>query len=116
MLLVEDDEMVRESATACLHEAGYRVLQAACVEDAKQVLEHKSSIAMVITDVVMPGEEDGYDLAKFIKQSSPDIQVLVMSGYIGDDRLHAPNVPFLQKPFSNNALLTKINDLLKPSA
>lgn len=112
ILLVEDDELVRESAAAALQSEGFRVLQAECAADAKLVLRSKSDIALVITDVVMPGEEDGYALVEFIADSYPTIKTLVISGFIGEERNHAPNTPFLQKPFSNEELLIQIQRLL----
>lgn len=112
LLLVEDDEMVRESTAAALQNEGYKVMQASCAQDAKLLLDTKRDIALVLTDVVMPGAQDGYALAQYIETHFAHIKVLVMSGYIGNERHHLEHIPFLQKPFTNREVVDKVKDLL----
>ncbi len=119
LILVEDDEKVREIAATVLREAGYQVLEASNGEEALEVCKkHKGSIDMVITDVVMPGMS-GKELAERLRAIDPKIKVLYMSGYTGDiiayrDVLEEmPN--FIQKPFARNALLKRVRQVLDGS-
>jgi CheY-like chemotaxis protein len=116
VLLVEDEDSVRNLASAILNENGYRVLQA---KDGEQALgiarEFPDAIHVLITDIVMP-QVSGRQLAEAIKSLRPSIQVLYMSGYTDDIISHHGELDsgtaFLQKPFSAKAFINKIVELL----
>jgi two-component system cell cycle sensor histidine kinase/response regulator CckA len=89
-----------------LQSAGFDVLTANSAEEAKQVFAlHTGSIALLITDVVMPGQS-GPDLANELTRESPDLRVLLVSGYC--DSAHVQCFSFLRKPFSTTELLQSV--------
>ena len=114
LLIVEDDTMVRESTAAVLHDAGFRVLQAEDAETALAIFGARSDIRVLVTDVVMPGNMSGLELAQEIQSVSSTTRVLVVSGYIenGSPLELNENWRFLQKPFSDEALLENVSSLL----
>jgi PAS domain S-box-containing protein len=115
ILLVEDEPAILEVTTMILEQLGYTVLAASCPSDA---LNHAASaqrdIHLMITDVVMP-EMNGRNLALEITSFFPEIKCLFMSGYNAD--IIAPhgvleeNVHFIQKPFTCDALASKIREV-----
>lgn len=104
ILVVEDEEAVRELAVIILQKYGYRVLQAASGPEALKVWErHGANIKVLITDVVMPGEITGLELAGRLEKSKPGLKVIYTTGYSAEMMgeafdLHA-KIPFLQKPY-----------------
>jgi len=110
-LVVEDDPLVRAMATRGLAEAGYVTLEAAHGRAALELVRgHGEQIDVVVTDIGMP-EMDGYQLARYLAAERPDLPVLFLSGY-GDVDIASP---FLQKPFSPDALVRKVGELIAPS-
>ncbi len=115
ILVVEDRAAVRELVRATLIPCGYTILEAA---DGKQGLEicrtNVQPIDLVITDLIMPGL-NGKELADLIKQRHKNTKILYMSGYGGEalaDTQLGKEEALLQKPFSPEALLKKIRDVL----
>ena len=120
ILLVEDEEGVREVAREFLEIMGYKVLEARSPADAMRIAqEHPGEIHMLLTDVVMP-EMGGRDLAERLHQVRPRMKVLYMSGYTDDAIVHHgvldAGTPFLQKPFARDALERKIREVLRSSS
>ncbi|MBY0524596.1 MAG: PAS domain-containing protein [Gemmataceae bacterium] len=115
ILLVEDEDIVRNLARTVLQRAGYRVLVAADGVEALQVCEqHTGAIELLVTDVVMP-QMNGRDLAERLTQKRPALKVLFMSGYTGfiNEPLAVPTrAGFLQKPFAPDALARQVRSLL----
>ncbi|MEN6534381.1 MAG: response regulator [Bryobacteraceae bacterium] len=116
VLLVEDEDGVRALAGAVLRSCGYNVLEATSGDEGLQVSErYGGAIHVMITDLVMPGLT-GSELASRITAIRPRMKVLLMSGYSGVQGTPNPSVPagsaFLQKPFSRNALASKLRELL----
>jgi two-component system cell cycle sensor histidine kinase/response regulator CckA len=116
VLLVEDEDDVREFAREALQEAGYTVLDAGLPEAAIRTAgEHAGPIHLMVTDVVMP-HMNGRVLAGLLVKARPDIKVLFMSGYTDDAIVHhgvlEPETPFIQKPFTPGALLRQVRATL----
>jgi PAS domain S-box-containing protein len=116
ILLVEDDDRVRELARRVLQIRGYNLLEARDGQQALQVAtEHGSTIHLLLTDVVMPGMS-GSALAAQLTQILPGLKVLFMSGYTDEAITHHgvldPGVAFVQKPFSPAALARKVREVL----
>lgn len=97
ILVVEDEEMVREVVQTMLERLGHEVTTASSAEDA---LEQKASFELLLTDVIMPGMS-GRGLAEEMRRRNPDLKVVFMSGYSADhlERLDFTSW-FLQKPFT----------------
>jgi two-component system cell cycle sensor histidine kinase/response regulator CckA len=117
VLLVEDEESVRELVRGTLAARGYKVLEAENGESGLRVAEaHGDGIDILITDVVMPGM-GGRELAKRLLQIRPNLAVLYLSGYTEDTILHqgalGPGTAFLQKPFTLQNLARKVREVLR---
>ncbi|MFL5623258.1 MAG: PAS domain S-box protein [Gemmatimonadaceae bacterium] len=116
ILLVEDEETVRNLATRILRKQGYTVLSARHGRQAEGIAgEYRHDIHLVITDVVMP-EMGGRDLASALGALRPDVPILYVSGYTDDEIIRRgmlePTMAFIEKPFTANALLRKVRELL----
>jgi CheY-like chemotaxis protein len=116
VLLVEDDDAVRSLAQLVLSSGGYHVLEARDGEQALQIAAaHPDTIHLLVTDLVMP-HLTGRQLAATLKQSRPNLKVLLISGYADQaapaNGGSATNGAFLQKPFSPTVLARKVRQLL----
>jgi len=116
ILLVEDEEAVRELTRIVLTAHGYQVVVAADSADAERLCEeHAGEIQLLLTDVIMPGVS-GRELARRITLRRPKMRVLFMSGYtynvIAQGGLLEEGTAFLQKPFTPTGLVHKIRDVL----
>jgi two-component system cell cycle sensor histidine kinase/response regulator CckA len=116
ILLVEDDDLVRNMTAELLKTMGYTTLIAADGREAIRICEDSTQpVDLVITDVVMP-ELKGTELRDRLLVIRPDVPVLFVSGYSSDIVVRPgvlkPNVRFLQKPFSLTDLATNIDELL----
>jgi CheY-like chemotaxis protein len=115
ILLVEDEDPVREVNTLLLESLGYRVLQVSDAEEALKLGQNKQvKIDLLFTDVMMPGMS-GRELAEAFRSLHPNIKILFQSGYTDDivvsEGVLQTEVPFLQKPFSIETLEKKIRNL-----
>ncbi|HET7817654.1 MAG TPA: response regulator [Sphingomicrobium sp.] len=102
VLLVEDEPMVRTVAERALTRHGYQVITAASGEEALDVLARGEEIALLISDVVMPGM-DGPTMVREARKTHPDVPILFMSGYAEEQlrkSIDIDKVAFLPKPFS----------------
>jgi PAS domain S-box-containing protein len=116
VLLVEDEESVRQLVKETLERKGYRVLEAENGEAGLTVAaQHQQQIDLVITDVVMP-HLGGQELAQRLRASRPEIKVLYLSGYTEDAVVGEGTVEsgkaFLQKPFTLQSLARKVREVL----
>lgn len=82
ILVVDDDQDVLEVTAALLEEEGHEVLRARTVREALRLLDTNSDIALLFTDIVLPGPMDGFDLAETAKVMRPGLRVLYTSGYL----------------------------------
>jgi signal transduction histidine kinase/ActR/RegA family two-component response regulator len=116
ILVVEDEEVVRQLVCAVLSDAGYNVLCAASPSEAlKMAGDQRSRVDLVVTDVVMP-EMHGPALAGLLSSLQPSIKVLYVSGYsendISDQGVIQADLDVLQKPFTQRSLLRKVREML----
>jgi len=116
ILLVEDEDQVREVAGAILRAAGFHVLMAATPAEAILLCEGSPErIDLVLTDVIMP-KMNGRQLAERILRLRPEIRMLFMSGYTDDMILHNGilelGASFIQKPVTPDSLTRKVRDVL----
>jgi two-component system, cell cycle sensor histidine kinase and response regulator CckA len=116
ILLVEDEPFVRDATRNILENAGFRVFPAENAVDAMRVYENcPCAIDLLMTDMVLPGRT-GHQLGKDLRQLSPQVNVLVTSGYGNaeyDNEDPASRTYFLAKPYSRRSLLEKIGTILE---
>ena len=104
VLLVEDEEGIREVTAALLSHLNYSVICAACGTDAiEKFRAYEGPIDVLLTDVVMPGM-NGLKLAQTLSAMAPELKIIIMSGFSGEDVPQEHVVPFLQKPFTREKL------------
>jgi PAS domain S-box-containing protein len=115
ILLVEDNPYLRRTVARQLAELGYAVREAEDADQALRVMDAEGSVDLMLTDVVMPGGMNGYELAKEASSQWPALKVLLMSGYT---RLSAaagnaePSADLLGKPFRKHDLALKLRSVL----
>jgi two-component system, cell cycle sensor histidine kinase and response regulator CckA len=118
LMVVEDDDDVRQAVAAYLPSLGYAVLAAHPADAMQLASQHAGVLDLLITDVVMPGIS-GPDLAANVRALKPDLPILFMSGNI-DDAVTRHGVletkaPFLQKPFTLSELASAVREALSKS-
>ncbi len=116
ILVVEDNAEVRRTAVSQLRDLGYRTLEAINAKEALTQLDGAQEIALIFTDIVMPGGMTGWELGSAVKALRPDLPILYTSGFsessIQDDRAHAHSRHFLPKPYRKRDLAQKLQQLL----
>ena len=80
VLIVEDESLVRLGAVRSIEEAGFEVIEAANADEAIRILENRSDVRVVFTDIHMPGSMDGLKLAHAVRNRWPPIKIIVTSG------------------------------------
>src|SRR6201992_3195514 len=120
VLVVEDDEEVRDVAVSMLTELGYRVVKARDAASALVVVDSGIPIDLIFTDVMMPGTLRSPELARKDKERLPDVAVLFTSGYTQNAIVHGgrldPGVELLTKPYTRDALARKVRHVLANQA
>jgi signal transduction histidine kinase len=116
VLLVEDEERVREMIREILQESGYQVLEAKHGQEALLVADqHPGTIHLMLSDVVMP-QMGGRELAERLSPLRKEMKVLYMSGYTDDAIVHHgvldQGMAFIEKPFTPTALTRKVREIL----
>ena len=117
ILLSEDEPMVRSLSGRVLREQGYTVLEAISGVDAMQLVQRfpDRKIDLLLTDVVMP-QMGGKELSEKIKTLKPGVKLLFISGYTDEAVVRQGildrKIPFLQKPFTPQALASKVREVL----
>jgi len=116
VLVVEDDDEVRETAVGLLGDLGYRVLKAREAMGALSIIESGVPVDVLFTDVVMPGPLRSPELARKARERLPGLAVLFTSGYTENAIVHGgrldPGVDLLSKPYTREALARKIRHVL----
>jgi two-component system, cell cycle sensor histidine kinase and response regulator CckA len=120
VLVVEDEDGIREVARRILARRGYEVLTAASGADAVELARsHDGSIDLLITDVIMP-RMMGKEVAETIMAMRPSTQIMYMSGYahpiLGSSQGLPAGTILIEKPFTERALLSKVREALAGSA
>lgn len=121
ILVVEDDDAVRDTVIAILRDLGYRVLKARHAASALAIIQGGARIDLLFTDVIMPGPMRSVDLAREARALRPELAVLFTSGYTQNSIVHGgrldEGVELLSKPYTRESLARRLRQLLHgPSA
>lgn len=112
ILVVEDEILIRWSLVADLEDAGFAVAEAGSVDEALQILEEDQHVDLLFTDVRLPGELSGLDLAQIAEDRWPAMPVLITSGHA----VRGVDVPerarFFSKPYAVPSLVMEMKNLL----
>jgi PAS domain S-box-containing protein len=115
VLLVEDEQAVRELVRIILERAGHSVVEAANAEEGETLFEAMHDVDLLVSDVVLPGRS-GFELFHRLHAKVPSLRVLFISGYTDyamfDETIVERDLAFLEKPFSAEGLVAKVRDVL----
>jgi two-component system, response regulator PdtaR len=115
VLVVEDEPLLRMMAVEVVEEAGFVALEAGNAVEAVALLESRLDIALLFTDINMPGSMDGLKLAHAVRGRWPPIKILLVSGQV---RLQPSQLPsssrFVGKPYRAAAMVEELRSLVGP--
>ncbi len=120
VLVVEDNDQVREVMLKRIESLGYSVTEARTGVEAVQRLKSEEPVQIVLSDIVMPGDMTGHDVARWVTSNKPEIQVILCSGYNaedprGDSQSSVRDRVVLGKPYSRAQLAHALSDALLPA-
>jgi CheY-like chemotaxis protein len=116
VLVVEDDSTVLDITSFLLESEGYDVLTAVNATDALLVLVDHPEVALVLTDVNMPGPMDGIDLVRELHRVGNTVRCVVVSGDAVNAMARLGDMaPFLAKPYDRRSLLTAVGNAMPPA-
>lgn len=110
VLIVEDEPLIREIAVAAIEDAGLPVLEASDAQQALRILQERSDVGVLFTDVNMPGALDGIELARLVHEQWPDIRLLVTSGRPLDTPV-PDDGRFVAKPYDLDHITQAVSEL-----
>ena len=117
VLIVEDEPLLRMAAIDIVEDAGFEAMEAADADQAILILEARTDIHIVFTDVDMPGSIDGLKLAEAVRGRWPPIHIIVTSGHRKVDMRDLPDGSvFFPKPYREAALVTELNRMAAQGA
>jgi CheY-like chemotaxis protein len=109
VLVVEDDELIRLNAVDLIEGAGFDVVEAKDADEAIEILLARADIAVVFTDIDMPGSMDGLKLAAAVRSRWPPIEIIITSGKLNPSPQSLPaRSRFLAKPYNGERLVDTI--------
>ena len=113
VLVVEDDMMLRMRAVDMVEDAGYTSVEAVDADEAFSILQSRSDIALLFTDIQMPGSMDGLQLAHAVHQRWPHLQIILVSGQL---ELSGSQIPrdsrFFGKPLVSGQMITEMQNMI----
>ena len=113
VLVAEDEDEVRRVICAILRDVGYTVYEARSGDEALNVSGETDRIDILLTDIIMPGEVQGPELARRLRESRPEIRAVFMSGYANEATVHGnglrPEDIRLMKPVSKSNLMKALH-------
>ena len=116
VLIVEDESLLRTSAAEMVADAGYDVVEAGNADEAIAILEARTDIHIVFTDIQMPGSMDGLKLARFVRDRWPPIKLVATSGRVtmGEGDLPEGGL-FISKPYTAAGIAEVLGSLAAPA-
>ena len=113
VLIVEDEMILRMFAVDMVEDAGYTPVEAVDADEAIALLESRSDIALMCTDIQMPGSMDGLGLAHAVHERWPRIRIIVVSGQLDLPHLDLPpRSKFLGKPLDAAEVIAEMHDMI----
>jgi CheY-like chemotaxis protein len=111
ILVVDDEMMIRMNTVEMVEDAGYAPLEAVDADGAVAMLESRSDIALMVTDIQMPGSMDGVELAQAVHMRWPSIKIIVVSGLKQPIDLPADSL-FLGKPLEAEDMICQMKSMI----
>jgi CheY-like chemotaxis protein len=113
VLIVEDEMLLRMRAVDMVEDAGYIPLEAVDADEAVAILESRSDIALMFTDIQMPGSMDGLKLAHAVHERWPPIKIILVSGQLSPASVEIPaDSRFFGKPLEAGEMIAEMRDMI----
>jgi CheY-like chemotaxis protein len=113
VLIVEDEFLLRMNAVDMIVAAGFDAVEAANADEAIEILENRTDITVVFTDIQMPGSMDGLKLAQAVRGRWPPIKIVTTSGHVNVRETDLPDGGrFLPKPYSPQQITSMLRELI----
>ena len=113
ILIVEDEMVLRMRAADMVEDAGFESIQAINADEAIKILESRSDIALLFTDIQMPGSMDGLKLAQSVHERWPAIKIILVSGQIKVSDDDKPNDSrFFGKPLASKQMIAELKAMM----
>jgi len=113
VLVVEDEMLLRMRAVDMVEDAGYTPLEAVDADQAVAILESRSDIALMFTDIQMPGSMDGLGLAHSVHERWPPIKIIMVSGKLKSANMDIPaDSRFFGKPLEPSRMIAEMQDMI----
>jgi len=116
VLIVEDDMILRMRSVDIVEDAGYTPVEAVDADEALGVLQSRSDIALLFTDIQMPGSMDGLELAHAVCERWPQLKIILVSGQL---KLSSAEIPrdsrFFGKPLASGQIIAEMQDMIGPA-
>ena len=116
VLVVEDEMLLRMRAVDMVEDAGFTPVEAVDADEAVAILEARSDIALLFTDIQMPGSMDGLKLAHAVHERWPPIKIILVSGQLKLTNLDIPvDSCFFGKPLEAGAMIAQMQSMIRPA-
>src|SRR4051794_32768477 len=113
VLVVEDEMILRMRAVDIVHDAGFNPVEAINADEAISILESRSDISLLFTDIQMPGSMDGLKLAHAVHDRWPNIKIILVSGQVRPSEAERPeNSRFIGKPLGVDAMIGELQAMV----
>jgi CheY-like chemotaxis protein len=113
VLIVEDEMLLRMHAVDIVEDAGYTSVEAVDADEAVAILESRSDIALLFTDIQMPGSMDGLRLAHSVHDRWPPIKIILVSGQAKPTSIDIPaDSRFFGKPLEDKAMIAQLQNMI----
>jgi CheY-like chemotaxis protein len=113
VLIVEDEMMFRMRAVDIVDDAAYTPIEALDADEAVEILESRSDIALMCTDIQMPGSMDGLELAHTVRARWPSIKIIVVSGQLNPLSIDLPPCSrFFGKPLEAGKMIAQMRSMI----
>jgi two-component system, response regulator PdtaR len=115
VLVVEDEPIIRMGAVSFVADAGFEAIEADNADEAIRILEARTDIHLVFTDIGLPGTMDGLKLAHYIAGRWPPVKLVVASGNMVVEQSQLPaGAKFFPKPYQHGAIVRALIEMLSP--
>ena len=113
VLVVEDEMLLRMRAVDMVEDAGYTPVEAVDADEAVAILESRSDIALLLTDIQMPGTMDGLGLARSVHERWPPIKIILVSGQLKLANIEIPaDSRFFGKPLEAQEMIAEMQNMI----
>jgi CheY-like chemotaxis protein len=113
VLVVEDEMLLRMRAVDMVEDAGFTSVEAVDADEAVAILESRSDIALLFTDIQMPGSMDGLRLAHAVHERWPPIRIILVSGQLNEAKIDIPvDSRFFGKPLEDSEMIAEMRNMI----